>query len=201
MAISGVALASVAAGSLLLYAGVTGKDIPAALQAIIQGKPPGSAPQKYAITSSSLGSIGAGITGGQAPPGGGPAPPGGGSDSANRALGKLLASRYGWSSGAEWQALDYGWGTLESGWNNQIYNGGQVGGPYEPDKAYGIPQALGHGPNGAPYPAGNAGNPPGAGGTSSATAQINWGLEYIRQTYGSPAQVPGWTGGGGYTGY
>jgi hypothetical protein len=122
------------------------------------------------------------------------------SEAKNRALAKAMAAAYGWSTGPNWNALNYGWGVLESGFDNKVYNGGVVGGPYQPDKAYGIPQALGHGPNGAPYPAGNPGNPPGAGGVSSATGQIAWGLKYIKDTYGSPSRVPGWTGGP-YSGY
>jgi hypothetical protein len=39
---------------------------------------------------------------------------------------------------------------------------------------------------------------------TSAYTQIKWGLDYIRRTYGSPSQVPGWTPHGpaaGYVGY
>ena len=117
-----------------------------------------------------------------------------GTEAANRVLGQFMAAGYGWATGTNWQALDHGWGTLESGWNNQVYNGGQTGGPYQPGRAYGIPQANGHGPGGAPYPAGNAGNPPGAGGSSSAASQIAWGLAYIRGTYGSPRITADLTG-------
>jgi cell wall-associated NlpC family hydrolase len=52
--IDGVALGSVAAGSVLLYAGITGKSIPGALQAIIQGKSPSAAQQKYPIQQSAV---------------------------------------------------------------------------------------------------------------------------------------------------
>jgi cell wall-associated NlpC family hydrolase len=52
--IDGVALGSVAAGSVLLYAGITGKSIPLALQAVIQGKSPATAPQKYGIQQSAV---------------------------------------------------------------------------------------------------------------------------------------------------
>ena len=39
---------------------------------------------------------------------------------------------------------------------------------------------------------------------TSASTQIAWGLAYIKDTYGSPSQVPGWTTTGpaaGYVGY
>ena len=72
-----------------------------------------------------------------------------------------------------WQANQFGplqalW-TQESGWNRLARN--------PSSGAYGIPQAL---------PASKMGplaNPP----TSSASAQIDWGLNYIKSVYGSPA--------------
>ena len=75
------------------------------------------------------------------------------SAAANQAIARVLAAPYGWSNTAE---------NASSG-------------------AYGIAQALGHGPTNQ-YPAGLA-NPP----TSSAAAQISWGLSYIKDTYGSPS--------------
>lgn len=74
----------------------------------------------------------------------------------------------------------YGWGAAqmpplialwnqESGWNRLARN--------PSSGAYGIPQAL------PPSKMGAAANPP----TSSAAAQINWGLGYIKGRYGSPA--------------
>jgi hypothetical protein len=89
----------------------------------------------------------------------------------NVALGQQLAGSYGWSSGPQWTCLYDLW-ERESGWSNTADNP-QSG-------AYGIAQALGHGPTNQ-YPAGPA-NPP----VSSASAQITWGLGYIRDTYGSP---------------
>ncbi len=202
--VSAAALGTIFAGSVFVYAGIKGIDIGAAIQSIVSGKSPGKLANTSPIifggtgatTQSSSGGPGAVLTGVGSPIDTKSTNP------ANRALGRVMAAAYGWGSGADWAALDNGWGNLESGWNNQIYSGGQVGGPFLPNVAYGIPQALGHGPNGAPYPAGNAGNPPGAGGSSSPGAQIAWGLFYIRQTYGSPSRVPGWTGSGsGYSGY
>jgi hypothetical protein len=91
--------------------------------------------------------------------------------SGNVALGQQLAGAYGWGSGSQWSCLDALW-TRESGWSNTAENA-QSG-------AYGIAQALGHGPT-SQYPAGPA-NPP----ESSADDQIRWGLGYISSTYGTP---------------
>ena len=99
----------------------------------------------------------------------------------NVALGERMAAAYGWT-GAQWACLDDLW-TRESGWSNTAENASD---------AYGIAQALGHGPTNQ-YPSGPA-NPP----TSSASAQIAWGLGYIRATYGDPCgawaheQSDGW---------
>ena len=74
----------------------------------------------------------------------------------------------------------------ESGWNRLARN--------PSSGAYGIPQALPASKMGA------AANPP----TSSAAAQIDWGMNYIRSVYGSPAgaygkwqaRSPHWYGSG-----
>ena len=128
--------------------------------------------------------------------------PAGGNPVQNQNIGRLLAGQLGWGTGQNWQALNYGWGTLESGWNDLATNTGG---------AFGIAQALGHGTpstkgthsnmygpvNGMTFPdslyvSANSGN---------ATAQITWGLDYIRRAYGQPANVPGWLGQPGYSGY
>jgi hypothetical protein len=74
---------------------------------------------------------------------------------------------YGWGPG-EMGALIALW-NQESGWNRFARN--------PSSGAYGIPQALPASKMGA------AANPP----TSSAAAQINWGLSYIAGRYGSPS--------------
>jgi resuscitation-promoting factor RpfB len=110
------------------------------------------------------------------------APAGPVSVSGNVALGQRLASGYRWGSGTQWNCLYALW-ERESGWSNTAEN---------PSDAYGIAQALGHGPTNQ-YPAGPA-NPP----TSSAQAQIAWGLGDIRSTYGTACtawgheQADGW---------
>jgi hypothetical protein len=85
----------------------------------------------------------------------------GGSNAANRALGHKMMLAAGWPE-AQWPALNALW-NQESGWSSTAVNSGSG--------AYGIPQSLGHG---HPF---NLGDAP---------AQIAWGLNYIRSTYGSP---------------
>jgi hypothetical protein len=96
--------------------------------------------------------------------------PGQVSTGSNVDLGRQMAAGYGWT-GQQWDCLNWLW-TQESGWSNTAEN--------PKSGAYGIAQALGHGPTNQ-YPAGPA-NPP----QSDPRAQITWGLGYIKDTYGSP---------------
>lgn len=195
--VNGAAVASIGAGSVFLYAGVKGFSVLTAFQNVVKGAKPSAGQKASAITgpgsgggsgsgggtSSADASAAAGlVTGALAPITGS-----GGSPAANQALGRLMAAAYGWGSGTEWQALNYGWGTLESGWRtNAAYNKND---PY--NNAYGIPQAN----------PGTKMASAGANWKTSAATQIKWGLDYIKRTYGSPSQVPGWLGQGGYVGY
>lgn len=195
--LDGLALGAIAAGGLFTYAGVKGYSVPHALQALVQGKKPGTGGQANPITGSSAGSSSG--TGGTI----NATAPGSGSARANQALGRLMAGGYGWAAGQNWQALNYGWGTLESGWNARARN--------PSSGAFGIAQALGHGiPATAAADGTNEYGPMNlnisiatckAANEGSAEAQIAWGLAYIKATDGSPAQVPGWLGQGGYSGY
>ena len=186
--VDGLALGVIAAGGLAVYAGLKGYSIPHALQAVIKGKPPStggpanpiSGVAEAGLSTAGQNSIGAGAQGG--------------SPSANQAIAKKLAAQYGWDTGPEWNALLTLWNS-ESGWSNTIWNTSAScgNGAY----AYGIAQACGHGERKqtahsaiGPYPAGNPGNPPEYGGSSNAAAQINWGLAYIHDTYGSPVNTP-----------
>ena len=90
----------------------------------------------------------------------------------NQATGKLLAASFGWNTGQQWDDLVKLW-DQESGWNNTAEN--------PTSHAYGIPQALPY--TKMPQPAW----PPSAGGKADPTAQITWGLAYIKQRYGSPS--------------
>lgn len=78
---------------------------------------------------------------------------------------QIAQSRYGWG-GNELAALEQLWNG-ESGWNYLAVN--------RSSGAAGIPQALGH-----KLPADYASNP---------VSQINWGLNYIRQRYGTPSRA------------
>ena len=90
----------------------------------------------------------------------------------NQNTGKLLAAAYGWNTGTQWSDLVSLW-NQESGWNNVAEN--------PTSHAYGIPQAL-------PWTKmPQAAWPPRAGGRADPTAQIGWGLSYIKSTYGSPS--------------
>jgi hypothetical protein len=174
MAVSGIGLGMVTVGGLVLWSGLTNKPVATIIKTVAAGKSvPGPVQAESPQEKTQLNY----------------AQPGGGSNAENEALGRLMASGYGWSVGQNWDALNYGWGTLESGWSNTAINGTW------PDCAYGIPQAN----PGTKMP--QAAWPSYAGGSSSATTQIAWGLNYIKQTYGSPSQVPGWLGQGGYQGY
>lgn len=202
MAVNGTAVAAIAAGGLFLWSGIRGVSVLAAIQNIVRGTPP-AAGQNYEALSKQSTSLPV------VPESSGTAatdylPPGSGTSAANEALGRFMAAGYGWATGQQWQALNYGWGTLESGWRANATNSSSG--------AYGIPQAYGHGTdktqgtqsnmfgpiNGMTFPnslyvAANSG---------SAAAQIMWGLKYIKLQYGSPAQVPGWLGqSNGYGGY
>lgn len=189
--IDGIALASIGAGALFLYAGVKGKSIPAALQAIVQGKSPSTAPQSAPISQTSGNETGAaagGTISGVDIPASQAAGSTGGSPAANKILGEFMAAGYGWV-GTQWEFLESGW-EEESGWSTTAAN--NKADPY--NGAYGIPQAN----------PGTKMASAGADWKTSAETQIAWGLAYIKATYGSPDQVPLWSASGplpGYEGY
>jgi hypothetical protein len=89
-----------------------------------------------------------------------------------------MLSSFGWSA-SQFSCLDPLW-AHESGWSVTAYNAGSG--------AYGIPQAL----------PGSRMASAGPDWQTDATTQIRWGLEYIKDTYGSPCaawdheQATGW---------
>jgi hypothetical protein len=189
--IDGIALASIGAGAVFLYAGIRGKSILAALQAIVQGKSPSTAAQSAPIAQTSGdetgASTGATISGVNIPASVA-AGSAGNSVAANKILGQFMAAGYGWI-GTQWDYLESGW-QEESGWSTTAANN-----PSDPyNGAYGIPQAN----------PGTKMASAGADWKTSAETQIAWGLAYIKATYGSPDQVPLWSASGplpGYEGY
>ncbi len=163
------------------------------IKSVLQGKglPANTATptaEEAAISGQASGASGAGaaVAKGVAAAGAGPAAAAGqqagsGATAAgNQQLGKMLAASYGWSTGAEWTALVALW-NRESGWSNTADT--RVSG-LDPKNAtvfaYGIPQAR-------PYSKmPKAAWPPDKGGTADPTHQINWGLAYIKASYGDP---------------
>lgn len=156
-----VAVGAVGVGLIFIWSGVKGSSVTKVFQSLIQGQRPDAGNDHPVGTP-----MGSGSSGGSSPsPGGTDAA--GGTVAQNKAIGKQLAASYGWDSGAQWDALVWVW-DHESGWNNKAKN--------PSSGAYGIPQALPASKMGADA------NPP----TSSASAQIKWGLSYIKSRYGSP---------------
>lgn len=114
--------------------------------------------------------------------------------SGNVALGRSLARSQGWYPGREWACLYALW-TRESGWQALIMN--------RSSGAWGIAQALNHGGTAATppvvrFPDGGAEYgvsvdqyPTAAANRGDPRAQIEWGLTYIRTTYGTPCGA--WT--------
>lgn len=110
-----------------------------------------------------------------------PATGAGGTPSKNQAIGKQLAKSYGWDTGNEWDCLVKLW-DRESGWSNTADTRKTGLDPKNATTfAYGIAQAR----PATKYQ--KAGQPPDLGGSSDATVQIAWGLNYISGRYGSPS--------------
>jgi hypothetical protein len=152
-----IALAAAATGLAFVWSGIKGASILTTLQSLIQGtKPTGQNDHPISVSSDS------GTTPDTGSTPGGDTGAHGGTAAQNQAIAKMLAAPYGWSSGSNWDSLIKLW-NQESGWNANAVN--------KSSGAYGIPQALGHG---HPYNLGDA------------SAQIKWGLDYIKQRYGSP---------------
>jgi hypothetical protein len=86
-----------------------------------------------------------------------------------RGTARVMLGNYGWGSG-QFGCLDSLW-TKESGWNSHATNGSSG--------AYGIPQSL---PGSKMASAGSDWQ------TNPAT-QIKWGLQYIKDVYGSPCSA------------
>jgi hypothetical protein len=90
--------------------------------------------------------------------------------SAAKTYAQKQLGKYGWGGSAQWIALDKLW-NKESGWNPRADN--------PTSSAYGIPQAL---PGSKMATAGRDWR-------TNAATQIRWGLGYIKDRYGSPANA------------
>lgn len=178
MAVNGIALGCVAAGSLFVFAGLKGKSIPSTVQTVLLGKAPATADKANQIQGSSSNSKtgpGSKYVGGN--------PPDSASVSGYKAYAQALLVAHGWPGqfGSFNNIV-----MAESSWDPQATNPGSG--------AYGIAQALGHGNSNTAAP--NGENNYGNYGTSDAVcrsaneghgdAQIEWMMNYIASAYGSP---------------
>lgn len=161
--VSGVGVALLSVGGVLVYAGAKGISVLAAVQNAIKGQPIATNAGLIPLTTGEQGNAGAGnVT--QSPSAAGDP----------KSLAKAQTAGYGWNTGAEWDALVQLW-EHESSWNPKAEN--------PSSGAYGIPQAL-------PYTKmPQAAWPERYGGTSDAYTQIQWGLSYIKGRYGSPVMA------------
>jgi hypothetical protein len=171
--ISGLAVFYATAGGILLWSGLKGQTIKETISAVTSSNSsalsqPGS--ETVGTPSLSINKPTAGATaassGTVTAAGGNPASA---SAKANQATGKLMASAYGWGSGAEWTALN-NLVMSESGWNNKAQNPGST--------AYGIGQFLDTTWAGVGYTK-----------TSDPITQIAAMLAYIKQRYGDPVKA------------
>ena len=112
--LNGIALGTVAAGSVLLYAAVTGKSVLKSVQFIVSGSSPALLPVSYPISGVDTTNVAAtqslqtGVPGGVASP------------SAYQQYAFLQFANYGWGTDQE-QPLITLW-TNESGWNPDAVN-------------------------------------------------------------------------------
>jgi hypothetical protein len=173
-------------GAILLWSGVTGRKWSTVLKDLIQGKNPSGVSTTNVIgptTTTTAAPAGAyGYSAGIFP---GNPPIGEISGKNNQAIAQGYLSHYGWGP-SEMLPLIALW-TDESGWNPLAKN--------PSSGAFGIAQAYGHGQPGGAAP--NGENNYGGYGLTPAEAraanegdpvyQIIWGLNYIKETYGSPS--------------
>lgn len=157
------------AGGVFLYSGIKGLTISQTVRDLVSGKNPANdaaiehgSPESDALASGTAPDSTIHTNAAQSAR---TFPP-----SQARGIAKKLAEPYGWSTGQNWSALVTLWNN-ESGWRNTAYNSSSG--------ATGIPQAV----PGTKLPA--AGQAP----TFDPTAQIQWGLSYIKERYGSPVNA------------
>jgi len=175
--ISGTGLAALAAGSVLVYGGLTGKSPLAAFYTIVRGGDPRGVTASQLITQAGQAADTA-----QGSTGGGDGSAHSASAAANQATAKMLLSSYGWGLD-QWDPLVSLW-NKESGWSNTADTRKTGAGGDHPGSAvfaYGIAQAR----PATKYP--KAGQPPDLGGSADPATQIRWGLSYIKSRYGNPA--------------
>lgn len=159
MANDGAMIAVAGFGVLLTWSAVSNQKITVALQDIVKGTKPPPGPAGNTPITDTGGSVSGSFTDS---PGGQTAK----QKAANQALGKVMAAAYGWSTGAEWTALN-NIVMAESGWDADAQN--------PTSSAAGIAQNI----NGfsAAYPRG------------VASIQIAWLLSYVAGRYHDPVSA------------
>lgn len=174
--ISGVGVAYVISGFVLLWSGYKGATLNDTLKSFLQGQQP---------TANPTGAPTIGIlTGSTDNASGSFATAGGNQNASGQSALKEAAKAYGWDTGPQWTALNYV-EMREAGYNSRIANSSS--------KALGLAQALGHGTDAT---AGSLGNEYGGFGlTDDQAKQANsgnaywqavWMVNYIKATYGDP---------------
>lgn len=180
MPLSGIAVAEIGAGGLLVYSGIKGYTLADTFTSLVKGTAPSDtekvSQQTYgAAAPSSSSSVAATQSAAYTATG---------SKSAQQALNNAAAA-YGWNTGAEWTALA-NIEMREAGFNPSATN--------PSSGAYGLGQALGHGSGASTQ--GSVTNEYGGYGVSDAVAQAAnsgdagaqavWMCQYIAATYGDP---------------
>lgn len=169
--ISGIGIAAVFAGGILVWSGVKGLSVSGITRDLLSGRDPSKLRPTNPISTSGLfAPIKNAIVGDINPAhllsdttstGGGQNL--GGNAAQNRKLGQQMAAAYGWNSGEEWAAID--WIAMhESGWRSDAAN--------PKSNARGIAQKISGWSS--DYQEGNAGQ------------QIAWFYQYIKGRYGDP---------------
>lgn len=172
--ISGLGIATLAGGSILLWSAIKGRSWSAVLRELIAGNQPSTATQENPISVAAPASSTAnpGLTGPIQNTPAGLAK--GASQIQNKSSVRLQAAAYGWAGGSNWNSLDQII-SHESSWSNTADN--------PSSHAYGLFQAL-------PYTKmPKAAWPPSAGGSADPVVQAKWGLAYIKQRYHTPDQA------------
>lgn len=164
--INGFTVGYTVAGGIVLWSGIKGSTLSDTFRAVLKGS---TTPQvTETITGSSTVPTSTNTTqSGQMQSISGN--PSGASDTANQAMAKILAAPYGWSTGAQWTALN-SIVMSESGWNNTAQNPSST--------AYGIFQFLD-----------TTWATVGSTKTSNPASQIYAGLAYIKARYGNPVNA------------
>jgi hypothetical protein len=176
--ISGVGIAAVFAGGILVWSGVKGYSVSTTFKDLIAGKQPKQTDPSNPVTIGGLFSPLGGLLSPTKLLSATPTSVGNPVDQSsqkNKALGQQLAQSFGWSSGAQWDAINniiMG----ESGWNQHAAN--------PTSDARGIGQKI------SGWSANYQEN--------NAAQQILWTYSYIKQRYGDPVtawafhQANGW---------